>query len=228
MFFFNVFTSIQYCILCWIQYYICYFLWNIIRFHSVVCKDPLSSVLFGSLQEALWLHLHFSTTSITPKPLQPFMLTERLPVGLMSSVVAPEKPAPNTMGPKEVRRKLSRVLPSPHIQSLWVIHCFLFVYVLTHSLQTLKYNNSGTCQIWYVCTVNLTCLVYGWLSLRKWEFGEIPGSLSSANYGIQSHLNPLSFTSHSCVEHLVCHLLCDWPVSYFLLTRNFDKKIVPN
>lgn len=30
------------------------------------------------------------------------MLTERVPVGLMSSVVAPEKPTSNTMGPKEV------------------------------------------------------------------------------------------------------------------------------
>lgn len=80
-----------------------------ISFPSVVFKDTLSSVLFGSLQEALWLHLHFSTTSTTPKPLQLSMLTERLPVGLMSSVVAPEKPAPNTMGPKEVRRKLSKL-----------------------------------------------------------------------------------------------------------------------
>ncbi|KAA8591580.1 hypothetical protein FQN60_016954, partial [Etheostoma spectabile] len=30
------------------------------------------------------------------------MLTERVPVGLMTSVVAPEKPTSNTMGPKEV------------------------------------------------------------------------------------------------------------------------------
>lgn len=118
----NLLTSLEYCILCWIQYYICfYLLWKIISFPSVVFKDTLSSVLFGSLQEALWLHLHFSTTSTTLKHLQLSMLTERLPVGLMSSVVAPEKPAPNTMGPKEVRRNLSKLYLSPHIQSLWVL-----------------------------------------------------------------------------------------------------------
>lgn len=77
------------------------------KFQFVVCKDTLSSVLFGSLQEVLWVRLHFSSLRTTPKPLQLSMLTERLPVGLMSSVVAPEKPSPNTMGPKEVRINIS-------------------------------------------------------------------------------------------------------------------------
>lgn len=34
----------------------------------------------------------------------------RVPVGLMSSVVAPEKPTSNTMGPKEVSAYLTQIL----------------------------------------------------------------------------------------------------------------------
>lgn len=34
------------------------------------------------------------------------------------------------------------------------------------------------------------------------DFGEIPGSLSSTNNHVQSHLNPLSSTSDSRGEHL--------------------------
>ena len=42
-----------------------------------------------------------------PKAVRPSMLTETVPVGLMSSVVAPEKPTSNTMGPKEVSTYLT-------------------------------------------------------------------------------------------------------------------------
>lgn len=37
-----------------------------------------------------------------PKSVHHSVLTERVPISLMSSVVAPEKSSSNTMGPKEV------------------------------------------------------------------------------------------------------------------------------
>ncbi|TMS10637.1 Sodium-dependent dopamine transporter [Larimichthys crocea] len=66
----------------------------------------LSKLTTGGAKDACnctYLHSFSTTAGISlQKPLHPSMLTERVPVGLMSSVVAPEKPTSNTMGPKEV------------------------------------------------------------------------------------------------------------------------------
>ncbi|GLD56530.1 sodium-dependent dopamine transporter [Lates japonicus] len=66
-------------------------------------KKMLKSV-FTNIFALMSFHLSFfKATGISlPKTVNPSMLTERVPVGLMSSVVAPEKPTSNTMGPKEV------------------------------------------------------------------------------------------------------------------------------
>lgn len=62
-------------------------------------------VLSLSAKDPSFSCTHLSCTSTTTgiqKPVSPSMLTDRVPVGQMSSVVAPERPASNTMGPKEV------------------------------------------------------------------------------------------------------------------------------
>lgn len=72
------------------------------------------NLVFFSLHSGLFSGTYLpSSSTITsvslPKADHTSMLTERVPVVLMSSVVAPEKPASNTMGPKEVSADLTQL-----------------------------------------------------------------------------------------------------------------------
>lgn len=98
-----------------------------------VCKDTLSSVLFGSLQEALWLHLHFFNDQHHPKAFAALYADRETSCRPDVLCCSPGKTCPQHHGPQRGQERSNKtVVKSSHLVSLsYINHCFVFVYSLS-------------------------------------------------------------------------------------------------